>query len=91
MPTEKPIVYILLYRGSSQHYFSGGTLGVYSSEEAAKTEAQRYAKKTELQWQKMIDTGDQRIHAQWLADLPWELPTKIEITAYRLDSKAFRP
>lgn len=64
-------------------------LGVFSTLELAKIEAQRYDKKKPLEWVE-CDT-DEDVKCYWNANLPnWHSKTNIEIWKHKLDKKKFR-
>lgn len=94
MPNTHPILFVLRYYPTHDDHAigrEGSIWGIYSTEDAAKTEAQRYNKKVPLVWEKMM-TGDRRCLKMLVADLTtWHSKCTVEIVAFRLDSKVFRP
>lgn len=84
--TDKPYMYALAWSAGPEHHM----LGIYSTLDLAKSEAQRYHRKTPLVWSE-LETDNKRLayHEAPLTD--WcTSGAKIMISRYRLDGKKFR-
>ena len=90
-------VYVLYHASAESRDFANdpNMLGVFSSLEAAQTEATRYNKRTQLplEWKECISDRPRQITPNyWFARLTtYYLPTDICISKHKLDGKAFRP
>lgn len=70
---------------------SAVVVGIYSTLEKAKTEGQRYHRRTPLVWKECTSDSSPKTPDYWFAPLTdWAMPTEIAIQRKKLDGKKFR-